>query len=313
MNNIIKRLSHFLGVQVKTDGVEKIISALGGFISISLIYFVSCQITDFQGAAAILPSMGAATVLLFGVPHGPLSQPWALFVGNLLSASVGVSCYLLFDNVFISAGLAVGLSVGLMFVFRCVHPPGGATALAAVIGGPAIHDLGFYYVIAPTLINCCIIFVIALAFNNLFKWRPYPLSFMSFKSLASDSLHFSQLEVHHIQHALDELKNDSSELDHLNPETLKQLFIVSMDKLAIDQENNLDLEVGGFYSNAEKGFLWSVRQVTDILPHKNPSHHIVLFKTIEGQQKHRSDSCTAVEFSTWAKEKLQHKSLSDGF
>ena len=78
--------------------------------------------------------MGAATVLLFGVPHGPLSQPWALFAGNLLSAFVGVSCFMLISNTFIAAGVAVSLSMGLMFVCRCVHPPGGATALAAVIG-----------------------------------------------------------------------------------------------------------------------------------------------------------------------------------
>jgi len=100
---------------------EKVVSALGSFISISLVSFISFQFTDAIGAALIAPSMGATAVLLFAVPHGRLSQPWPLFAGNLVSACVGVTCYIFVPNVFLAAGLAVGL----MHLLKCIHPPGG--------------------------------------------------------------------------------------------------------------------------------------------------------------------------------------------
>ena len=61
-----------------------------------------------------------------------------------------------------------------MYYARCVHPPGGATALAAVIGGVHIHALGFAYIITPVLVNTVTILIAAVLFNYLFKWRRYP-------------------------------------------------------------------------------------------------------------------------------------------
>ncbi len=55
-----------------------------------------------------------------------------------------------------------------------IHPPGGATALIAVIGGPSIHALGYAYVVTPVMINALTILAMAFAFNNLFRWRRYP-------------------------------------------------------------------------------------------------------------------------------------------
>ena len=34
----------------------------------------------------------------------------------------------------IAAAASVGLAIGVMYYARCLHPPGGATALSAVIG-----------------------------------------------------------------------------------------------------------------------------------------------------------------------------------
>lgn len=106
--------------------------------------------------------MGASAVLVFAVPHGKLSQPWALFAGQLSSAFVGVSCYILVPNLFLAAGLAVGLAIGVMHVLRCIHPPGGATALVAVVGTSQIHTLGFEYLLTPVLLNTLIIFLLHL-------------------------------------------------------------------------------------------------------------------------------------------------------
>jgi len=62
-------------------------------------------------------------------------------------------------------------------------------------------------------------------------------------------------------------------------------------------------------SNALQGFDWSVRQVYELIPHRDPSHS----RAVEGRGCFRSDSCTAVEFADWAKEKLLRNSLPDGY
>src|SRR5690625_7670775 len=99
----------------------------------------------------MLASMGATAVLLFAVPHGALSQPWAVVGGHVVSAIVGVTCQLLIPNLFWAAALSGGVAVAAMYYLRCIHPPGGATALAAVIGGPELPALGSAYGITARL------------------------------------------------------------------------------------------------------------------------------------------------------------------
>lgn len=66
-----------------------------------------------------------------------------------------------------------------MFQCRCVHPPGGATALIAVIGGDPVHTLGFGYVLTPVLLNVASLITVAFLFNALFPWRRYPAAWMA--------------------------------------------------------------------------------------------------------------------------------------
>jgi CBS-domain-containing membrane protein len=118
--------------------------------------------------------MGASAVLLFAVPEGPLSQPWAVVGGHLFSAVVGVLCAHLVVDPLLASAIAVGAAIGAMQVLRCVHPPGGATALSAVVGGPAVHALGMQYVLTPVLLNAAVIVAVAVAFNGLLGKRRYP-------------------------------------------------------------------------------------------------------------------------------------------
>ena len=101
----------------------------------------------------IVTSMGASAVLLFAVPHSSLGQLWNVIGGHLISAAIGVACYQWLPSNGIVAGASVGLVIGAMYYTRCIHPPGGATALAAVIGGQNIHALGYQYILTPIAIN----------------------------------------------------------------------------------------------------------------------------------------------------------------
>ena len=158
------------------DLKENVLSLIGGFLSIFFILIVSYRLLDPQIAVYIVPSMGATAVLLFAAPHVPFSQPWNVFGGHLLSAIVGVACWNWIPNITLAASASVGVAIGVMYFTKCIHPPGGATALAVVIGTEQLHNLGYAYILQPILINTLTILVVAVVFNYPFKWRRYPAS-----------------------------------------------------------------------------------------------------------------------------------------
>jgi len=153
---------------------EKWISALGGFLGIFAIFMTAQWLLDPEVAVYIVPSMGASAVLLFASPHVPFAQPWNLVGGHAISAIIGVACWQWIPDYVVAASASVGLAIGAMYFLRCTHPPGGATALAAVIGSEKLHNLGFSYELAPIMLNTLTILAVAIAFNYLFPWRRYP-------------------------------------------------------------------------------------------------------------------------------------------
>lgn len=154
---------------------ERLVSALGGFVGLIAVYFVSHALGGPPSALLLIFSIGASTVLVFAVPHGALSQPWPVFGGHLVAALIGITCARLVPDAMFAAALAVGLSILAMHYLRCIHPPGGATALVAVLGGPSIKAMGFGFVLAPVLLNVVTLLVAAIAFNAFFPWRRYPV------------------------------------------------------------------------------------------------------------------------------------------
>lgn len=153
---------------------EKWLSAVGGFVGILLVLWISQRVLDLQGAAMVVGSMGASAVLLFAVPHGALSQPWPVFGGHIASAFIGVSCAQFISDPMIAAALAVGLAIAAMYYLHCLHPPGGATALVAVYGGESVHELGYGFLYSPVLENLIVLLVVAMLFNMPFAHRRYP-------------------------------------------------------------------------------------------------------------------------------------------
>jgi CBS-domain-containing membrane protein len=155
---------------------EHWVSASGGLVGMLTVLWVShLLLGGGQGNVLIITSMGASAVLLFAAPHGALSQPWPVFGGQVISALVGVSCARWLEgDPMLAASLAVALSIAAMYSLRCLHPPGGATALHAVLGGEAVHALGYGYVFNPVLLNVVVLLVVAVAFNYPFAWRRYP-------------------------------------------------------------------------------------------------------------------------------------------
>jgi CBS domain-containing membrane protein len=168
----------WLGIELNVVSTrEKWISAIGGFISILFLVLISQKTLHLPQATGLIASMGASAVLLFAVPHGQLSQPWPVLGGHCLSAFIGVACARWIHPAPLAAACAVGISIGVMHQLKCIHPPGGATALTAVLGGPTIHAIGFEFVFCPVFANCLVMLGSAIVFNSFFGWRRYPGAF----------------------------------------------------------------------------------------------------------------------------------------
>lgn len=165
----------WLGVElVEVSIAERCVSTIGGALAIGLLSVITHAAIPDAGATAVITSMGASAVLLFGMPHGPLSQPWPALAGQVISAVIGVTCAQLIPQPVIASACAVGLSIGAMQQFKCIHPPGGATAFSAVVGGSSIQELGYWFVLLPVLANAVVMVSLAVAINGAFRWRRYP-------------------------------------------------------------------------------------------------------------------------------------------
>jgi len=150
-------------------------SWIGAFLGIGFISFMNYHVFEKIDVLMIVGSFGASAVLIYGAIKSPLAQPRNLVGGHVFSALIGVASQLLFhSHLWLAAGIAVATAIAVMHATRTLHPPGGATALIAVIGGEKIHDLGFMYALFPVGGGVLIMLIIALLVNNIPKSRRYP-------------------------------------------------------------------------------------------------------------------------------------------
>lgn len=147
----------------------------GAFTGIGVIAWVEQQFFDGHDVSLLIGSIGASAVLVYGAPRSPLSQPRNLIGGHLVSALIGVACWkLLHPHPWLAAALAVSSAIAVMHALRVLHPPGGATALIAVVGSPDVHALGFLYALMPATLAPLILLAVALLVNNIAPTRRYP-------------------------------------------------------------------------------------------------------------------------------------------
>ncbi|MFP5260054.1 MAG: HPP family protein [Acidobacteriota bacterium] len=154
---------------------EIVWSFVGALAGIAAVAFLHERVADPAGLSMLIGSFGASAVLLYGAPKSPLAQPRNLIGGHVLSALVGVTVRLALPTPgWLACALAVALAIAVMHATGTLHPPGGATALIAVTGGPKIIALGYLYVLVPVLSGALVMLVVALLAVNAAPTRRYP-------------------------------------------------------------------------------------------------------------------------------------------
>ncbi|KUG27375.1 membrane protein, hpp family [hydrocarbon metagenome] len=150
-------------------------SFVGAFAGISAVGFLHAGLLDATGLGLLIGSFGATAVLVYGAVKSPLAQPRNVLFGHVLSALAGVAAQqALGEVVWLAAALAVASAIAVMHLTKTLHPPGGATALIAVIGGDSVHALGYLYALVPAGLGATVLVLVALVVNNIPKNRRYP-------------------------------------------------------------------------------------------------------------------------------------------
>lgn len=166
----VKPPAHGHGTPPTLAGV--VVAWLGAFFGIGLLAMVITYLPGLK--LLVIGSFGASAVLLYAAPKAPFSQPRNLIGGHLISALTGVACFkYLPDYLVLQESVAVASAIALMMLTRTIHPPGGATALIAVIGSEHVHGLGWGYVFM-VMLGAFVMLIVALISNNLYRMGSYP-------------------------------------------------------------------------------------------------------------------------------------------
>tara|TARA_B100001059_G_scaffold235832_1_gene283142 strand:+ start:126327 stop:127562 length:1236 start_codon:yes stop_codon:yes gene_type:complete len=173
---------------------ERLKVAFAAFIALFIVTFISLQLADTASTIVLLASMGASSVLLFGLPNSPLARPWSFAAGHLISAAVGLICSHLFTDLALMAAMTIGCVLFVMYIFECMHPPGGATALVPVIASTDTV-LGYDFLLYPVALNVLVMLVVAILLQKFWLKRGMQLP----------SQKFDPVHLHHDQSPLKRL------------------------------------------------------------------------------------------------------------
>lgn len=118
-------------------------------------------------------------MLLYEAFQSPLAQPRNVIGSYVFCSFTGVTVRIICMDLigiqrWVTGAIAVGCAIAVMNLTKTIHPPGGACALIAVIGGDNIRALGYGYM-ATSFGAAFTMVCVALLGNNLALDRQYPL------------------------------------------------------------------------------------------------------------------------------------------
>lgn len=151
---------------------DRIFAAMGGLIAILIVGLICHRLLP-AGTPYLAAPLGATAVLLFAVPASPLSQPWPALGGNILSAVVGIAAARLIHQPELAAAVAIGSAIFLMSLLRCLHAPGGGTALVTALAAHGSSASAWSFTLYPIGLNAALLVVAAILFHRL-SGHSYP-------------------------------------------------------------------------------------------------------------------------------------------
>ncbi|MDE2414788.1 MAG: HPP family protein [Comamonadaceae bacterium] len=169
LRSVLDWLRLFMPARVRINQRERLRMVSGIVLSVVVVAFIAHGFGASPPIPWMVASLGSSAVLVIALPSSPLAQPWPVLAGSALSYMVGLACAALVPSVSLACGLAVGLAMMAMLALRCLHPPGGAMALFAVLHPQEASAMA----VVPVLSNVLVLVLVGMVFNRL-TGRSYP-------------------------------------------------------------------------------------------------------------------------------------------
>lgn len=291
-------IRHLLGVPEHTVSLrDRALATVVAALGIGVVIGVAAVVGG--SSYVLLGSIGASAVLVFAVPHGPLSQPWAVIGGQVGSAVAGVATARLLGGGPVAAAVAVAAAVGVMHALRCIHPPGGATALAAVLTVRATGAVSWTYVASPVLLDAVALVLAGVVLNAPFAWRRYPVGWVvrpHDRSSGGDRSREAPFTVAQLGAAVAELDT----VVDVSDEELQALYTSLHRRHELDHLDPAGLRVDGCYSNGRDDDAWSVRRVLRIATPVRGGRLLVV-RTEAGPERGAVQTMSDVELAAWGR------------
>ncbi|MBI6940213.1 HPP family protein [Pseudomonas putida] len=147
-------------------------AGIGALLGLFLAGWLTSMAYGPSIALHLLGPLAASAVLVFAVHSGPLAQPWPVVGSYALAGAVGLAMREGFGPELWVAAAALGLSLLVMCLLRCLHPPGGGVAVSAVLADSGLTAMGDH-LLEPVLLNALILVTVAVLYNRMTDVR-YP-------------------------------------------------------------------------------------------------------------------------------------------
>ncbi|AYN15539.1 hypothetical protein CHR29_10440 [Pseudomonas monteilii] len=166
------RLQRLLPAPLNIPPKEWLRAAIGALLGLFLAGWLTSIAYGPGIALHLLGPLAASAVLVFAVHSGPLAQPWPVLGSYALAGAVGLAMREGFGPELWVAAAALGISLLVMCLLRCLHPPGGGVAVSAVLADSGLTAMGDH-LLEPVLLNALILVTVAIVYNRLTGVR-YP-------------------------------------------------------------------------------------------------------------------------------------------
>ena len=158
-----------------------LLGGIGAGVTIGILAYITFQSTIAGSIYGLwlTASFASSVVVVFGYPENEFAQPKNVLFGHLLCAFIGILFVTLFkisqDRTifFLAIGIAVGISVMLMMLFKISHPPAGGNTIVVMLAQDS-----FQFLLFPILVGAITIIIGGVIYNRFILKKNYPLKWL---------------------------------------------------------------------------------------------------------------------------------------